>query len=101
MVRHCGEIEGTILGIDAVREPVWPHPYDRPTLGEPVGVARQRMDEANARVEREPRVQVGLAEEGLTQRLVAGARLPGLGPLERGSDCGGCALLRRLLRRFG
>ena len=54
------------------------------TLGELVDVPGPGLDEADAPVERQPRVEMGRAEERLSEDLVAGATLPLLGAHERG-----------------
>src|SRR6185436_10398788 len=67
---------------------------DRPTLGVAVGVPRA-VDGADADgVEGVGGVGVGLAEEGLPQRVVALARRALLGPLERGWRGLGCCQRR-------
>jgi hypothetical protein len=65
MVRHCGEVERAILGVDAGREAVGSHPHDRPSFGEAVGVAGLGAYEAKAGIERQAGVQMRLAKEGL------------------------------------
>ena len=87
MVGDGGEIEGTVLLVDAACKAIWPDTPDPAALVEAVGILVCRGYKADAGVKREPGVQMGFTEKRLAQGIVIFTILTDFSPLECVCGC--------------